>query len=681
VTKQRDFENTLATVERLLQAGQYAEAESLCRSVLVESPESKPVWNRLAKILLHLRRPSEAAQSLQAAIDLSPEEASHWRLLGTALLQLGCWNEAANACRKALSFDASDGGTWTSLGVAEWRLANLTAAEEAYRAGIARLPPHPPTLVNYARLLMDLQRFDDALGVLETVVTQDPQMVTAWLATGDVFQTAGKANQATAAYRRALELVPNDDRVQLKVASVLAANGPPDQAEPLVQTIVENNKNSADVWALLALLRHRQVRVPEAIDALRKALSLRNDAYYLSNLLLLLQYSDDASAESLFAAHREWDRLNPVNSRVQRPAKRSAKPLRVGILSSDFREHPAAFLVLPALEHLDRQRCELFCYCDNAKQDLYTDRFRAVASNWRVSSGMSHDALAQQIRADEIDILVDLIGHTGKRLLVFNQTPAPFQVTWFGYVGTTGMSSMDFILADNFHIRPDEERFYSERVLRLQNCYACYAPPAAAPNVNTLPALRTGRLTFGSFNNPCKFSAGTFDAWAKVMHSVPDAQLLLKYRGLEQVTVRDWIKVEFAQRGVMLNRLLLEPWSLHHELLQAYSRVDLALDTQPYSGGLTTCEALWMGVPTITWQGPTFASRHAASYLANAGYHQFIANDADQFVEVALDWANRLDELAALRLQARATMKASAVCDARAFAADLLTIFETIHQA
>jgi predicted O-linked N-acetylglucosamine transferase (SPINDLY family) len=293
---------------------------------------------------------------------------------------------------------------------------------------------------------------------------------------------------------------------------------------------------------------------------------------------------------------------------------------------------------------------------------------------WRPVVGFSHEELAEQIRRDEVDILVDLIGHVGKRLMVFARRPAPLQVTWLGYVGTTGLTAMDFLLADRYHVPSGEEGNYVEQILRMPNGYACYGPPTEAPAVGPLPALAVGHVTLGCFNNPAKFSPSTLDVWAEILRGVPGSRLLLRYGGLDQPHLQARLRGQFAERGVMPERILLEGWSPHRELLNGYNRVDLALDTQPYSGGLTTCEALWMGVPVVTFPGETFAGRHSVSYLTNAGYPQFIATDAAEFVRLAVGWANRLDELASLRAEMRPRVSRSPLCDGPAFARDFLSV-------
>jgi protein O-GlcNAc transferase len=260
------------------------------------------------------------------------------------------------------------------------------------------------------------------------------------------------------------------------------------------------------------------------------------------------------------------------------------------------------------------------------------------------------------------------MGHAGARLLIFARKPAPVQVTWLGYVGTTGLSAMDFLLADRFHIREGEEAWYSETVLRMPHSYICYSPLPNSPEVCRLPALESGQFTFGCFNSPAKYSRRIIEAWAQILSRTPKSRLLLKYYALADEGFQAWLREQFAQLGVGADQIIIEGPCPQPEILANYGRVDLALDTQPYSGGLTTCEAMWMGVPVITCPGRTFAGRHATSHLTNAGFSQFVAGDLAEYVELAVQWAGRVEELAALRAGMRQQVRQSPLYEAGGFA-------------
>jgi predicted O-linked N-acetylglucosamine transferase (SPINDLY family) len=296
--------------------------------------------------------------------------------------------------------------------------------------------------------------------------------------------------------------------------------------------------------------------------------------------------------------------------------------------------------------------------------------------------GLRNAELAKTIRADRIDMLFDLAGHTARnRLLVFARKPAPIQVTWAGYVGTTGLSAMDYILADRYEIPPEGEPYYREQVLRLPDGYLCYDPPAYAPSVSPLPALSLGFVTFGSFNNPAKISRQVIRAWSQILQRVPQSRLILKYNGMDDVANVNRLASEFSNHGVDPVRIECLGWSPHEGLLAAYSHIDIALDPFPYNGGLTTCEALWMGVPVITCPGQTFPSRHSLSHLSVVGLTETIARDREEYVGLAVALATDLTRLAALRAGLRDRVAASPLCDGQRFARGLMHVLrETWRQ-
>jgi predicted O-linked N-acetylglucosamine transferase (SPINDLY family) len=431
----------------------------------------------------------------------------------------------------------------------------------------------------------------------------------------------------------------------------------------------------------LAAIQRGQAKIEEAIESTRRAAEFATDPLgHRRFLLAVMQYSDSITAEKLLAEHQAWDAeyarpLFPTAPPATRHRKAGDR-LRIGLVSSNFGRHPIAYLALTAMERLDRSRCALVCYSDRGDEDDYTARFRAASDEWHRVAGLDDEALARLIREHQIDVLIDMMGHTGPRALAFARKPAPVQATWLGYVGTTGMAAMDFLIADRYHVRPGEEAWYSEGVLRLPSSYACFGPPEDAPEVSPLPGAASGRFTFGSFNNPAKLTPRLLDAWASILQRVPESQLLLRFGGLDEPAIQAPIRNRLAGHGITAERIVMEGNSPHTELLAAYGRVDLALDTQPYSGGVTTCEALWMGVPVVTWPGRTFAGRHSTSYLSTAGLAEFVAADVAAYVELAVAWAGRQKDLAALRKSLRQRMRQSPVCDAERFAADWLEVLE-----
>jgi predicted O-linked N-acetylglucosamine transferase (SPINDLY family) len=353
----------------------------------------------------------------------------------------------------------------------------------------------------------------------------------------------------------------------------------------------------------------------------------------------------------------------------------------LGFVSPDLGRHPVGYFLVRVLENFNQEQHETICYSDRIVKDDWTHRFQAAVTQWRDVSGMSDARLAEQIRADRIDVLFDLAGHTAhNRLLVFARKPAPLHITWIGYEGTTGLAAMDYLLADRHMVPEGSRQHYRERVLRMPDGYLCYDPPDAAPPVGPLPSLEKGYATFGSFNNLAKITPEVVAVWAEILRRAPTARLVLKYRGLGDSTVKRRYLDLFAAHGVETQRLELVPPSSYAEYLAAYHQVDVALDTFPFSGSATTCEALWMGVPVVTCPGETFASRHSLSHLSNVGLTETIAHDLDEYVDLAVSLAGDLPHLAVLRAGLRQRMAASPLCDGKRFADNLMSMLHDVWE-
>jgi protein O-GlcNAc transferase len=670
----------LASIRGLIEQEQWSAAEANCRQLLAENASEQRAWHylSLATQAQGLFEQSEIAIRRALAIDDAP--AIYWDVLASVVFRQNRWQEMREACSQSLARNPGSSTAWSNLGAACWALGLLNDADSAYAKSLALSREDPSVLMNSARLALQLRQPERALKLLEEVLNRDPRNAAAWFMAGDILELAAEFGQAIAAFRQAVELEPARPESHQRLALLLIHHGSLSEAERLVEELVAREPESPHSWGILAALRQKQVRDDEAAAALRRALSIEPSVDYHSNLLQVLQYAEEVNPQGLLDAHRHWDSIyaaplypNPPPSQAPRRAK---SLLRLGFVSADFGRHPTGFLGLRPLECLDKSRFSLVCYYDRILGDDFTARFRAAADDWRVIQGWSAEKLAEQVRSDGIDILFDLTIHTGSRLLTFARRPAPVQITWLGYVGTTGMRAMDFLLADHFHVRPGEEKHYAEQLLYMPNDYICFGPPTDTPDIAEPPASTTGRITFGCFNNPAKLSSTILDVWADILNRIPDARLLIKNRSLNQEQLRDRLHAHFAQHYIPPQRVLLESGCPYHELLASYGRVDIALDTQPYSGGLTTCEALWMGAPVITFAGKTFAGRHSTSHLINAGYGQFVAEDAAAYIELAVHWARRIDELATLRRTMREQVRQLPLCDAARFANDFMTIVQ-----
>ena len=396
-----------------------------------------------------------------------------------------------------------------------------------------------------------------------------------------------------------------------------------------------------------------------------------------SNLLTGLNYDPDIDPERLLDEHRRWAQVHE-RVRVLTPCSTDSTPdrrLRVGYVSPDFRHHAVAHFLKPIFAHHDK--VEVYCYAEIRNPDAVTGYFQSRAQGWRSTVGYTDEQVAEQVRRDQIDILVDLAGHTfGNRLAVFAYKPAPVQITYLGYPSTTGLSTIDYRLTDPIADPPGEQVRHTETLVRLPRAF-CYAPPENAPLVGPLPAATSGHVTFGSFHSLSKLNSRVIDLWCTILRAVPSAQLLI-FRDTLRGSALDSIGSQFGKRGIDPDRVLLSHIPEGGKtFLSLYHKVDIALDPFPWSGHTTTCEALWMGVPVITLYGDRYAGRMAACVLAALDLQELIADTFNKYLAIAVDWATDLDRRTRLRLELRERMLASPLCDGRTFT---LSLEETYRQ-
>ncbi len=703
----------LEQIRALAATGKLEAAEEICRQLLDVSPEDPAGWSWLGLLATAGRRWGEAESALRKAVSLRPcdphslsylsvalrerdepreaedyarqaiaidaRQPSYWINLGAALRDQRRSTEAVEAYRHSLALDASQAATWQALATALQESGELDAAQAAFERSLT-LAPGGEATVDCAYLHCLRGHPHEAIALLANFLLRSPHVPYAWIVLTHALKLAGENARAEAACREALKLAPRSHQARHQLAELLTKRWALSEAEAEARQLVTDDPAYAPGWAVLGLILGASGQQPEAEQALRRAAELDPIQHYSSRLLCSLQYADEVDPKQLLRAHEEWAAARvPVATVTAPTGAGSSQKLKLGFISPDFGQHPIAFLALAALEQLNRSDCSVICYSDGTTDDAYTARFRAISSGWRNICGECDQHVASLIAHDEVDVLIDLAGHQGNRLGVFQRRPAPVQITWLGYVGTTGLAEMDYLLADRQHVRVGEESLYRETVLRMSDGYCCYQPLADAPPVMPLPALRNQYFTFGSFNHTAKLSPSILAAWAEIMVRVPHSRLFLRYGGLNDLGFQQRVWRHFADRKISAERIRFAGWGPCREIMQEYCQIDLALDTQPYSGGLTTCEALWMGVPVVTWPGKTFAGRHATSHLTTAGVPQFIADSREAYIDLAVHWASRIDELTATRSKLREQMRSSPLCNAQLFAHNLLRLLQSVR--
>ena len=525
----------------------------------------------------------------------------------------------------------------------------------------------------------------DAVAWLERAVRLKPDVAMYHYNLGVVQQALGEQATAEATYRRVLELDQSSTSASVNLVTVLNKLGRFSDSVKLCEQLVSTDP-TARHFARLGNAHKMLGDIPKSIAAYERAAELAPDnAAIHSELVFARQYDPAIDDEALFAEHRNWAErfCVPTNSSPSslppRVTREPGKPLRIGFVSPDLGNHPVGIFLAPLLERLDRSRFTPYCYSDRTGQDEFNQRLRASTAFWRDTKHVSHDQLADQILADEIDIAFDLGGHTDdNRMPVFARRVAPIQISWAGYVGSTGLDTMDWLLCDRFHVPEELESLHCERPLRMPHGYICYQAPEYAPDSGPPPSTQLGFVTFGCLNNPCKINEETVRLFAVVLQRVPDSRLIFKYKGFDDPGTRDRFTGKFAEHGIAAERLDFRGGTTHGEHLQTFCGIDISLDPTPYSGGLTTCESLWMGVPVVTCPRGRFASRHSLSHSTNAGFTETIASSFDDFVEITASLAANPDRLGKIRASLRPAMATSPLCDLDGFAAAFQDTIEAV---
>ena len=601
------IQQTFALAVEHHRAGRLREAEALYRQILAQQPRHAEALHLLGVMADQAGRHDIAVDLIRQAIAVNPKLPDVYNDLGISLRDLGQLDEAIAAYRQAVALNPDDVSAFNNLGNALYDKRQLVDAIAAYRRALELRPDLPEVHANFSVALKDNLQLDEALAAARRAIALKPDYAEAHNNLGNALKDDGQLDEALAAYRRAVTL----------------------------------NPRSAGAH---------------------------------SNLVLSMHYHPDFDASAIFQECRRWNRQHaePLKKFIQphRNDRRPGRRLKIGYVSPDFREHPVGRFLLPLLAHHNKDDFEIFAYAQAAVPDSTTARLRSCVDVWRNTLGLSDAQVADLVYQDQIDILVDLAMHTsGNRLLVFAGKPAPVQVTYLGYCSTTGLDTIDYRLSDPYLDPPGmDESVYSERTLRLPETYWCYQPSGGAVDVGPLPALSHGHVTFGCLNNFCKVGAATLAVWTKLLRAVPNSHLLLHaHPGAHRQKVH-----EFLQRqGIEAHRVRFAGRLPLPDYLRLHQQIDVGLDTIPFAGGTTTCDALWMGVPVVGLVGQTAVGRAGLSILSNLGLPELVARSEEEYLQIATRLANDLPGLAHLRGTLRARMEKSPLMDAPRFARNI----------
>lgn len=609
-------------------------------------------------------RYAEAVVRAQALVDTCPGDARAWQLLGLALSFSGGGSRALECLDTAARLDRTDPSVWDALGVVRMRVGDHAEAARAFRRSLQLAPGSASIWMNASQNALAGGASSDALRYAARAVVIDPLLAHAHFALGNAQHACGRSQEAVASLQEALRLAPGLAIAHQSLGNAHQALGQLQAAVACQQRALEWAPGLVSARINLSALHCALGDTTAAIREARLALDVEPaSSHAWSNLLYALVHDESASPDEIDTAHRDFGRK--IEARVGLPSggwrvsPDPGRPLRLGFVSADLRDHPVAHFLRPVWRELDHAQFQVVAFSTSPLRDAVTDALRTDCDEWHEVSNCSDLELDARVRECRVDILFDLSGHTaGNRLAVFARKPAPLQVTWLGYPGSTGLVAMDFRLVDATQAPPGRfDAGFSERLLYLP--YAnVFDPPGSLPAVAPLPGLDKGFVTFGSFNRPNKISDATLALWGRVLRALPDAHLLIG--AVSDETVAERLRDRLAQEGVDAGRLSFRGRLSLADYLSLHGEVDLALDTQPFSSGTTANFALWMGVPTLTLSGERFVQRLCASRMAAAGLGDFIAETPEEFVALACRWAAAPAELAALRGGLRARMQAQA---------------------
>ena len=631
-------------------SGDLMEAERRCHNLCNVYPTYAPAVGLMGVILCQTGRGEIGIQFIEKATELAPDEATLFNNLGTGYTGLERLEEALSAFDRAIELAPNNAQAHNNIGAVLRPLGRLNEACLHYAKAVEITPKSGHIWANYANVLMDLDRVEEADAAAQTAVNLSPNYAVAHNNLGTVRQRRGQYSEAEDHFRRALDL--NDDY--------------------------------ADAHANIAEVLKDTGRIKDALPHYERARELAPaEAAMGSNHMLALCAVDGLNPTEIAAAHAAWGGAHaktPQATHAKAPqVLRVNRRLRVGYVSPDFRRHSVAYFLEPLFEHHDSEAVEVFAYANMPTDgDAVTKRLRGRADQWRNVFALDDQTFCDQVRADQIDILIDLAGHTrGNRLTAFAHRPAPMQMSYLGYPATTGLDAVDFRLTDARADPPGmTEAFHCEALLRLDGGFLCYRPDDDAPDVATLPAHRGNGITFGSFNNLAKVNATVIETWAAILDTVPGSRLILKAKALRDDATAARLTESFARHGIDPTRIECLSWIVDGSPLAAYHRVDIALDTFPYNGTTTTCEAQWMGVPTVTLAGDWHAARVGVSLMTKLGLDDWIAPNLNAYVKLAAEKADKLGALADIRSGLRNRMTDQGLTDGARFVRNLEAAYQ-----
>jgi predicted O-linked N-acetylglucosamine transferase (SPINDLY family) len=693
----KQAEALLPAAVAVYRQGRHAEAQALCQQILKDLPNHFDALHLLGTSQVNCSRFEEAVATLTRTIGVDPRSADAQSNLGAALSELGRYEEARRCLERAIALKPNFPMALTNLGKTLMHLGQFETAIAAHDRAIALKPDFADAYCHRGQVLMltnraeeadqdfgralslnprqmaavlgkalvnvDLRNYEIALTHMNAALATLPTAADVLAQRGRLYMQMAELDKAEADFDAAIRNDPRQESALCGKANILLLRGDVTRAAPLCHRVLKINLHSELALTLLGGCFAAVGDPATAIAHFDRALASKPDyEEAIKQKIFVLDFVPDIDFVTLQEARKYWwDQIGARQPQRQLQAC-SLDPERrivVGYVSADFRDHSAAIAFMPWLRLRDHERFQVICYSNSPLQDATTALCRSLADQWVDAWRLTDDKLADRIEADQVDILVDLSGHSGgNRLSVFATKPAPIQVTAIGHVSGTGLPTMDYLLADPILIPAEARPLFAERIHDLPAFITIEPPPDIAPT--PLPALGNGYVTFGAFNRADKISDAALSVWSKLMQAVPGSVIVVKNAALNDALVRDTLIARFVASGIPENRLRCVGSSPRPEHLALVSSIDIMLDPFPQNGGVSTWEPLQLGVPVVTKLGNGHASRCGGAIVVAAGLGDWVAADDEGYIEIARRWATSPDELAALRARLPAQVRSSA---------------------
>jgi predicted O-linked N-acetylglucosamine transferase (SPINDLY family) len=657
-------------------------ADSFCQALRLVSNHPRAL-SALAIISFRLGKYELAISQYKNLLVLYPHDAEAHNNMGVALQNIGREKDASACFLRAVEINPEYSEAEKNLAITLQAQGRINEAVDCYRHIIKCNKNYVEAYYNIGNLLLGLGKPGDAISYYKYAIVISPNWAEVHNNLGLAFRSIGKLDDAMVCCKKAVSINPDFYEAYNNLAAILRAKGMLDEALLCCRRAIEIKPGFAPAHNNLGNVLFGQGRLDEAISCYQEALKIDPNAIETHSCLLFYKnYDQKLSGEELFAAYQEWNCRHAerffhyfeyfINSRDLR------RRLRVGYVSPDFRNHSVAFFAAPLIEQHDRNCIEVFCYYNHLQHDQVSDRLKKAADHWVPTTTMSDEQLAQRIRDDKIDVLVDLAGHSsGNRLLVFARKPAPIQVSWMGFGYTTGLTAIDYFIGDEVLTPPGSDALFSEEIYRLPRPFVCYQPPELAPSPSVLPAIKNGYVTFACLSRAERINERVIEAWAEILRRLPGSHLRLDSRSFESDSLCSGIKTRFAALGIAESRIEV---GFTSPVWVVYQDVDIVLDCFPHNSGTTTCEALWMGVPVVTLADRPSVGRLGACYLSAVGKAEWIATDVSGYVDLAVQVAQDTAGLINSRAALREAMRDSPLLDHEGFVRDMEYAYRDMWQ-